>query len=102
MADEPIDLDEHRGMSAQKATEARRGLHEVGAAQAALRAHQEELEAFLAAKPVETLPELAVKLRYLIELYGATADAQDARRQALIASALDDLTRLLGAQSPTS
>jgi hypothetical protein len=97
MADEPIDLDEHRGMSARKATEVRRELHDVGKAQAALRARQEELESFLATEPVKTLPELAAKLRYLLELYGATADGQNARRKTLIASALDDLTRLLGA-----
>ena len=94
MSDDPIELDEHRGMSAQKDTEIRRHLQEVVADQAALRIRQEELEAFLAIEPVSTWPELAVKARYLIELFAATAEAQDARRQKLIKTVLDDLARL--------
>jgi hypothetical protein len=94
MAREPIDLDEHRGMTAQRATDIRRRLQEVVADQAALRHRQEELEAFLATEPVTTWPELAIKARYLIELFAATADAQDARRQKLIKAVLDDFTRL--------
>ena len=38
--------------------------------------------------------EAATKARYLIQLFAGTADGQDPRRQALIASALDDLGRL--------
>jgi len=94
MANEPIDLDDHRGMAAQRATEIRRRLQEVVADQAALRRQQEELETFLAAEPVTSWAELAAKARYLIELFAATPDAQDARRQALIKSVLDDFTRL--------
>ena len=94
MAKEPIDLDEHRGISAQKATEIRRQLQEVVSDQAALRLRQEELETFLAAEPVSTWPELAVRARYLIELFAATAEAQDARRQKLIKTVLDDFARL--------
>jgi hypothetical protein len=94
MDDEPIDLDDRRGMSAQKATEIRRRLQDVMADQAALKLRQEELEAFLAAEPVSTWPELAVKARYLIELFATTAEAQDARRQKLIKTVLDDFTRL--------
>ena len=58
------------------------------------RCRQEELEAFLAAEPVTSWADLAVKARYLIELFAATPDAQDARRQMLIKSVLDDFTRL--------
>jgi hypothetical protein len=94
MDDEPIDLDDRRGMSAQKATEIRRRLQEVMADQASLQVRQEELEAFLATEPVSTWPELAVKARYLIELFAATAEAQDARRQKLIKTVLEDFTRL--------
>ena len=94
MTEGPIELDEHRGMSAQKATEIRRRLQEVVADQAALRRRQEELEAFLAAEPVTTWPELAAKARYLIELFAASAEAQDARRQKLIKTVLDEFTRL--------
>lgn len=95
MTDDPVDLDEHRGMAAQQATELRRQrLHEFQADQAALRRRQEELEKLLLAAPAETWPEAAAKAQYLIELYAATPEAQDPRRKELIAHALDDLTRL--------
>jgi hypothetical protein len=94
MTERPIDLDHHRGMSEQKATEQRRERQDVAANEAALQGRREELEAALAAGPAATWPELARKLRYLIELFAATAEAQDERRQKLIASVLDDLTRL--------
>jgi hypothetical protein len=92
MTDDPVDLDEHRGMNAQKATEIRRRLQEVQLDQAALKARQVEFEKFLLAAPATTWPEFAEKVRYLLQLFAA--DAQDARRQKLIASALDDLARL--------
>ena len=94
MTDTPVELDEHRGMAAQKETEIRRLLHEVQANQTALRERQDELEGFMVAADALTWPEAAAKARYLIELYGATADAQDPRRQRLIAGVLADLVRL--------
>lgn len=94
MTDEPIDLDEHRGMAAQKATEIRRRAQEVQSDQEALRHRQTEFEHFLSAAPAATWPEAAAKARYLIQLFAVTADAQDPRRQKLIASVLDDFSRL--------
>ncbi len=95
MMDDPVDLDERRGMAAQKATEIRRHrLHEFQADQAALRRRQEELEKLLLAAPAETWPEAAAKAEYLIQLFAATPEARDPRRKKLIAHALDDLTRL--------
>lgn len=94
MTDSPVELDEHRGMAAQKETEIRRLHHEVQADQTALRARQDELESFLVAADATTWPEAAAKARYLIELYAATPDAQDPRRQKLIAGVLADLDRL--------
>jgi hypothetical protein len=95
MSDDPVDLDEHRGMAAQKATEVRRQrLHEFQVDQASLRRRQEELEALLLAAPAETWPEAAAKAQYLIQLFAATPEAQDPRRKELIAHALDDLNRL--------
>jgi hypothetical protein len=44
MTDEPTDLDEHRGMAAQRATDIRRRSGKVAADQAELRRRQEELE----------------------------------------------------------
>lgn len=92
MTDNPVDLDEHRGMAAQKATEIRRRLQEVQLDQAALKARQAEFEKFLLAAPATTWPELAEKVRYLLQVFAA--DAQDARRQTLIANVLADLARL--------
>ena len=94
MADDPVDLDEHRGMAARKATEIRRRHSEVQADQAALRQRQAEFEAFLVAAPATTWAEAAAKARYLIQLFAATQEGQDARHQKLIASVLDDLARL--------
>ncbi|HSF25364.1 MAG TPA: hypothetical protein VLE20_14150 [Blastocatellia bacterium] len=95
MTDDPVDLDERRGMVAQKATEVRRQrLQDFQAGQAALRRQQEELEKLLLAAPAETWPEAAAKAQYLIQLFAATLEAQDPRRKELIAHALDDLARL--------
>ena len=52
MTDRTIDLDLHRGMAAQKATELRRLLTDVETDQNALRVRQEELEAHLLASPL--------------------------------------------------
>lgn len=103
MTDDPITLDEHRGMAAQKATEIRRRLSEVEADQAALRDRQRELERFLAAAPATTWPEAAENARYLIGLLAGTPAAQDRRHRELIARVLEDLDRLSresGAASP--
>lgn len=94
MTDKPTNLDEHRGMNAQRDTEVRRRLAEVQADQAALLARRQEFESFLLAVPATTWTEAAAKARYLINLYAHSADAQDSRRQQLIASTLSDLARL--------
>jgi hypothetical protein len=93
MTDEPVNLDERRGMAAQRDTEIRRLLHDVRLDQAALRGRQEELESFLDATPAATRAEAAACARYLLQLFAATPEAQDPRRQRLIARALDDLAR---------
>jgi hypothetical protein len=81
MTDEPVDLDEHRGMAAQIATDIRRQrLHEFQVDQAALRRRQEELEKLLLAAPAETWPEAAAKAQYLIQLL-SFAGASGAKRR---------------------
>ena len=94
MTDRTIELDQHRGMAAQKATEMRRLLAEVEADHTALRLRQEELEKFLLAAPAGTWHEAAEKARYPLTLFAATPAAQDPRRQKLIADVLDDFGRL--------
>ena len=102
MADHPIDLDEHRGMAARKATELRRLIGEVAADRAKLKARQEELEKFLVAAPAATWTEAVEKTRYLLSLFAATPEAQDPRRQKLIADLLGDFDRLLAAAANDS
>jgi len=94
MTDRTIDLDQRRGMAAQKATERRRLLAEVEANQRALRSRQEELERQLLAEPAHSWQEAADKACYLLKLFALTPAAEDPRRQRLIASVLDDFARL--------
>src|ERR1700674_4810396 len=94
MTDKTVDLDEHRGMAAQKATDFRRLLAEVHANEEALRLRQDELEAHLVAAPAANWEEAAEKARYLLKLVAATLAAEDPRRQKLIAAVLADFDRL--------
>jgi hypothetical protein len=94
MTDKTIELDQHRGMQAQKATEIRRLLAEVEADQLALRVRQEELETHLVATPASNWHDAAEKARYLLTLFARSSEAQDPRRQKLIKDLLDDFTRL--------
>ena len=94
MTDHTIELDGHRGMAAQKATEIRRLLADVEADADALRSRQAELETQLLAAPAASWADAAGKARYLLGLFAATQAAQDPRRQTLIANVLDDFTRL--------
>jgi hypothetical protein len=94
MTDRTIDLDQHRGMAAQKATNLRRMLADVEANEASLRLCQEELESHLIAAPATTWQEAAEKARYLLNLCAETLKSQDPRRQKLIAAVLDDFERL--------
>jgi hypothetical protein len=96
MTERTIELDQHRGMAAQKATEIRRLVAEVEADERALRLRQDELEVQLVAVPAETWHDAAEKARYLISLFASTPVAQDPRRQKLIANVLDDFRRLSG------
>lgn len=97
---ETTNLDEHRGMAAQKATELRRLRIEVELDQAALRARQEELEGMLAAAPATSWPEAVEKARYLLGLFAQTPAGEDPRRRRLIGRVMADFDRLLG--EPTS
>jgi hypothetical protein len=94
MTDETVDLDKHRGMAAQKATDLRRLLSEVETNAKALRLRQHELEAQLAAAPAATWQEAAEKARYLLELYVETLSTEDTRRRKLVTALLEDFERL--------
>jgi hypothetical protein len=94
VTDKTIDLDQHRGMAAQKATELRRMLAEVEANEQSLRLRQDELETQLIAAPAMNWHDAAEKARYLLNRFAATPSGQDPRRQKLIAAVLADFTRL--------
>ena len=94
MTDTPVDLDKHRGMAAQKATDLRRLLSEVEANAQDLRRRQNELELQLAAAPAATWAEAAEKARYLLRLFAASLPTENTQRRRLIDAVLDDLERL--------
>ena len=94
MTDKTIDLDRHRGMAAQKATELRRLMTEVQANERALRVRQDQLESQLLAAPATTWQDAADKARYLLNVLADTPAGQDPRRQKLIAAVLEDFDRL--------
>ncbi len=94
MTDKTIDLDRHRGMAAQKATELRRLLTSVEANEKELRLRQDELETQLLAAPAANWHDAADQARYLLNLFAATLSAKDPRRQQLIAAVLADFKRL--------
>ena len=98
MTEPAIELDKHRGIAAQKATEIRRLLQSVEADQSALKLRLEDLEIQLAAAPATSWVEAAEKARYLIGLFAATPAARDPRRKKLIAGVLEDMRRLSAAE----
>jgi hypothetical protein len=71
MTDEPLDLDKHRGMAAQNATDIRRALAEVENNARDLRERQAILENQLLSVPAASWPEAAAKARYVLNLYAS-------------------------------
>lgn len=96
MNDGPIDLDKHRGMAAQKATDLRRVLAEVENNVKELREREAELETRLLTVPAASWVEAATKARYLLNLYAASLPAEDTRHRALVSAVLEDFARLTG------
>jgi hypothetical protein len=94
MADEPLDLDGHRGMVAQKATDLRRALAEVESHARELRERQAEIEHHLLSFPAASWPEASAKARYVLKLYAAGLAPEDTRHRDLVAAILEDFDRL--------
>jgi hypothetical protein len=95
-SDEPVELDTRRSAGNLIAADIRRhSLRDFEADRSDLRKRQEELEAQLLAEPARTWQEAAARAQYLIRRYAETAEAQDARKQKLVARALADLARLM-------
>ena len=94
MSKEPLDLDKHRGMAAQKATDLRRTLVEVENHARELRDRQTALENQLLSLRAETWHEAAAKARYVLNLYVASLPSEDSRHRNLVEAIFDDFARL--------
>ena len=94
MTDEPLDLDKHRGMAAQKATDLRRVLAEAESNTRELRDRQARLESQLLSVPAALWPDAAAKARYVLNLYAAGLSAEDTRHRDLVEAILEDFARL--------
>ena len=94
MSEEPLDLDKHRGMAAQKATEMRRTLADVENNARQLRERQRVVESELLSVQATSWPEAAAKARYILNLYAAGLPPDDAHHRDLVAAVLEDFARL--------
>ena len=94
MTDKPLDLDKHRGMAAQKATDIRRVLAEVENNARDLRERQGALENQLLSVPAVSWPEAAAKARYVLNLYTAGLAPADTHHRDLVAAVFADFARL--------
>lgn len=94
MTDDPVDLDRHRGMAAQKATDLRRVLAEAADHAQALRGHKRDLEATLLTLPAVSWPEAAAKARYVLSLYLESLSLDDSHHRDLVATVLADFDQL--------
>ena len=96
MSEDPIDLDKHRGMAAQKATDIRRVVTEIEANAKLLRDSQGAVEMQILAVPASSWSEAVAKARYVLNLYAAGLAPTDTHHRDLVAAVLADLTRLDG------
>jgi hypothetical protein len=94
MTETPVDLDKHRGMASQKATDIRRVLAEVEANAKMLRDRQGILESQLLSTQAASWPEAAAKARYVLNLYAAGLSPTDTHHRDLVAAVLADFARL--------
>ena len=94
VSDKPLDLDKHRGMAAQKATDIRRILADVESNAKALRDRQGIFENQLLSVPAVSWPEAAAKARYVLNLYAAGLAPADTHHRDLVAAVLADFARL--------
>ena len=99
MTETPIELDKHRGMAAQKATDIRRVITEVEANAKLLRDRQGVVEIEILAVPAISWPEAVAKARYVLNLYSASLAPTDTHHRDLVAAVLADLTRLSGEEA---
>jgi len=96
MNDDPVELDKHRGMASQKATDIRRVVADVEANAKLLRYRQAMLEGELLSTAAASWPEAAARARYVLNLYAAGLSPSDTHHRDLVAAVLADFARLSG------
>jgi hypothetical protein len=94
MTDKPLDLDRHRGIAAQKATDIRRVLAAVENNARELRDSQAAVESQLLSAPAVSWPDAAAKARYVPNSYAAGLAAHDTHHRDLVTAILADFDRL--------
>lgn len=94
MSEDPVELDSRRGMASQKATDIRRTLAEAESNIRALRDSEQVVEVQILATPAANWSEAAGKARYILNRYAASLAPHDSRHRDLVASVLDDFSRL--------
>jgi hypothetical protein len=94
VSDNPLYLDERRGMAAQKATDIRRILADVENNAKDLRDRQAILETQLLSVAATSWPEAAAKARYVLNLYAAGLPSDDSHHRDLVTAILADFSRL--------
>jgi hypothetical protein len=94
VSDKPLDLDRHRGIAAQKATDIRRILADVENNARELRDRQAVLEDQLLSAPAASWPDAAAKARYVLNLYAAGLAPADTHHRDLVAAVFADFARL--------
>src|SRR5260370_21099398 len=96
MTEELLDLDKHRGMAAQKATDIRRALAEVESNAKDLRDRQASLENQFLSVSAASWPEASAKARYVLNLYAPGLAPDDTPHRDLVAAVLADFARRSG------
>jgi hypothetical protein len=96
MSDTPVELDTHRGLAAQKATDLRRLVADTEAQAKSLRERQRVIEIELINIPAASWIEAAAKARYVLTLYATALTTQDSLHRDLVAAVLADFARLSG------
>ena len=94
MTDKPLDLDRHRGLAAQKATDIRRVLADVESNARDLRDRQAAVESQLLSAPAASWLEAAAKARYVLNSYAAGLALHDTHHRDLVTAVLADFDRL--------
>ena len=99
--DDPVELDERRGLAAQRAAEIRRRRFvRQEADSASLRDRHQEIDRILTSAPAAGWLEAADNARVLIRLLAYGSVAQDRHYQALIARVLLELDNLSRTEPP--